>query len=168
MRFCLLILLLSTSLACAQPPPAKDSAGNTTVGIAPIDQSRYRIYGEATIDMTQVLVDENGMPVKDQFMQGPDDPQCLKCKPLTLGAAIAHALFAALPSEKDISGEQKFARGNLALRIEHDPHAKLTASEITVVKDLVGKLYSAIIISRVYPVLDPNAGPPPLALSGNK
>lgn len=126
--------------------------------------SAFAQTNDYTVNMTQILVDENNQPIKDQFMQGADDPQCLKCKPLTLGAAIAHALFAAMPSEKDVTGEQKFARGMLALRIENDPAAKLTASEVTVIKDLVGKLYGGILVTRIYPVLDPNAGPPPITL----
>jgi hypothetical protein len=155
MWFWLLIFLLCIGTSIAQEP-VKDPA--------PIDQGKHRVMGAYTINMTQVLVDENGRPIKDEYMQEPDDPQCLKCRPLTLGAAVAHALFAALPSEKDVSGEQKFSRGTLALRIENDPTAKLTASEVTVIKDLVGKLYSSIIITRVFPLIDPNAGPPPVSL----
>src|SRR5690242_16370454 len=114
----LVLLLLFTGLALAENSPD-------------VNQSHVKNGGVSGINMTQIIVDENSVPVKDQYLQEADDPQCLKCKPLTLGAAIAHALFAALPSEKDVSGEQKFARGELALRIKNSTDAKLTAGEIT-------------------------------------
>jgi|SRR6478752_2731155 len=154
MRWLVLLLLLLGSAS------AEETSG--------VNQSRFKNGGVSGINMTQVIVDENAVPVKDQYLQEPDDPKCLKCQPLTLGAAIAHALFAALPSEKDVSGEQKFARGELALRIKNNPDAKLTAAEVTVIKDLVGKLYNGVIITRIYPMIDPNAGPPAVAFTPPK
>ena len=111
------------------------------------------------IDMTQVLVDADGKPIVDPFQMTKDDPECLKCGHLTLGRAIEHALFAALPDDKT-PAEQKWARGVLAEKIKEDPHATLTAEELVVVKRVVGEVYSARLLVAMYPLLDPAAVPP--------
>lgn len=113
-----------------------------------------------TIDMTTELHDEGGTPAKDVFNQGKDDPLCLHCPSLTLGHAISHALFATLPEERDLSAEQKWARGALAMRIKDDKAATLTADEVAVIKRLLGKLYGPIVVMQTYPILDPNAKAP--------
>ncbi len=79
---------------------------------------------------------------------------------MTLGHAIAHALFTAFPDEKDLSGEQKWARGALAEQLENNPKAQLSAAQVVVIKRLLGKLYNGVIITRVYPMIDPGAAPP--------
>ena len=112
------------------------------------------------VDMTQVLLAEGGEPAKDPFDLTKDDPQCEKCKPLTMGLAIAHALVAQLPEERDMDPLQKWARGDLAAKIMSGKPVALTAEDITVIKRLVGKLYGAVLIRQIYPALDPAATPP--------
>lgn len=144
----LAMLFLAPSIAYAQP--------------APISR---------TIDMTAPLKDDHGKPMIDQLEAVPDakDPakaDCSKCGPLTVGHAIAHALFADLPQERTpqgystVTAEQRWARGALADRIKDDPKATLSAKEVTVIEKVVGEAYGTSIIMQVFPLLDPNAKPP--------
>jgi hypothetical protein len=121
-----------------------------------------------TVDMTTVLHDEGGKPIKDPSenaatVPGPDgkptlvDPDCLKCPPLTLGAAVASALF--MP-DRDASGAELWTRGTLATRVRTEKAATLTATEVTLIEKLLAKRYPApIIIMQAYPLLDPNSKP---------
>jgi len=118
-----------------------------------------------TIDMNFTLLEEDGKPVQDcdQAPAPPAPPAPPNCVPLTLGRAASHALlFGRYPGEEGLSGDVKWARGTLAERIRTDGKATLTAEEIGVVKRLIGKYYSPVIIAQAYPMLDPNAKPGPL------
>ena len=114
------------------------------------------------IDMTVVLQNEAGKPATDEFDFIPtrDQPRCENCPPLTLGHAIAHALFVQFPDERDLLAEQKWARGTLAMRIKDAKDAALSAEEVAVVKRLLAKLYGPIVVMQAFPLLDPNAKPP--------
>src|SRR5437764_299830 len=116
-----------------------------------------------TIDMTVVLRNEAGTPAIDEydFIPTRELPRCENCPPLTLGHAIAHALFAQFPDERDLSAEQKWARGALAMRARDAKDAALSAEEVAVVKRLLAKLYGPIVVVQAFPLLDPNATPPP-------
>lgn len=116
--------------------------------------------GDGAIDMTFVLHDEAGRPAKDTLMATPDDAACTHCPALTLGRAVAHALFASFPDEREIGAEQKWARAVLAQRIRDDRAVRLDADEIAVVKRLLGKAYGGVVLMQAYPLLDPNARPP--------
>ena len=111
------------------------------------------------IDMTTPLVDEVGKPMKDPFEASKDDPDCTKCAVLTLGHAVAHALFFPEKGET-LSGDQKWARGVLAQRVRDAKDAELTSEEITVIKAALAKVFGGIVLVQAYPLLDPNAKPP--------
>ena len=114
-----------------------------------------------TIDMTMVLQDEAGKPAKDTLVsEAKGDRDCANCPNLTLGAAVAHSLFATYPDERELSGEDKWARARLAQRVKEDKAAALTANEVTLIKRLLAKAYGPIVLLQAYPVLDPNAKPP--------
>lgn len=110
------------------------------------------------IDMTAILLDDKGNPILDPFEADPKDPQKI-LPPLTLGSAIAHALFAAFPDEQNLGWEAKFTRGMMAERLRNNPEVELTAEELTVIKRLLGKLYGVAIVMRAIPLLDPAAKP---------
>lgn len=119
-----------------------------------------------TIDMTHVMLDEQGKPAPDIMFKEPvspgtpdPDPACSKCPRLTLGHAIAHALFATFP-QNPATPDQKWARAVLAERIKDDPHAALTAEEVTVIKKQMGEAYGGILLVQAFPMIDPNAKVP--------
>lgn len=118
------------------------------------------------VDMTKIMLDEQGKPAKDVMAKDPatpgmpdPDPRCDRCPMLTLGVAISHALFASFQQDKD-TAEQKWARAVLAQRIRDDPQAALTADEISIIKRQLGQAYGGVLLMQAYPLLDPNAKPP--------
>jgi hypothetical protein len=121
---------------------------------------RPALAAERTIDMTVPLVDEIGRPAKDVLAREPDDPTCAHCPVLTLGHAIAHALFATLPGDKNESAEQKWARGVLADRVRDNKAAALSAEELALIKRDLAEAYGSLVIMQTFPLLDPNAKPP--------
>ncbi len=72
------------------------------------------------IDMTAPIHDQNGKPAQTCSQTAPDGKSCIKMETMTLGRAAAAALFAPLSGERNLTGEQKWARGALATRIEND------------------------------------------------
>ena len=113
---------------------------------------------QRTVDMTVVLHDAHGQPFPDCIKLSDDGKNCAKFQPLTLGAAIATALYDTYPNEQ-IDGKQKWARGILAQRIEFQKDAQLTAEEVSTIKELVGKAYGVLVVMQVYPAIDPNDKP---------
>lgn len=81
-----------------------------------------------------------------------------KNKPdLTLGEAIYAALMINYPDEKDVTGEEKFKRGDLAQRIRTNNDYQLNpGEELALVKKLVGKLYGTSLVYAIYPLIDAN------------
>lgn len=115
-----------------------------------------------SIDMTVIINDETGKPLKDASQLTKDDPDCSKCAALTLGHAAAHALFAIFPDEQNLDGMQRWGRGVLAEKIKDNPAAELTTEDVTVIKRLIGRFYNGVVLLQAYPVLDPNMTPPKL------
>jgi len=60
-----------------------------------------------------------------------------------------------LTTELDISGEEKYKRGKLAGRIFDEKEVELSLDEAKLLKDLVGKAFSASIVVPVWDLLDP-------------
>ena len=115
------------------------------------------------IDMTKVLVDQNGQPAPDVSQkippkpgQGDDDPACQRCPRLTLGSAIADALYA-LPREED--GRKKWADAELAKRIDGNKSVVLTVPEIAEIEKRIER-YGGVILMQIYPAIDPALKPP--------
>ena len=127
----------------------------------------------AGIDMTTALTDENGLAAHDELAVLVDGKSCLirkivdgilqsdnsACPPLTLGHAIYHTLLVRFQDEKDVSGEAYQARVELAKRVKDSSDAKLSSDEISLIKRLIAKVYSPIIIDQAFTLLDPNAKP---------
>jgi hypothetical protein len=117
-----------------------------------------------TVDMTIVLKDEYGNPIKDNFgVDSAKDPRCEECKPLTAGHAISHSLFIPLTDARgqdNETAEQKWANAALAMRIRDNPAAILSAAEVKRIEEHIGKTTGAIIIMQIFPLIDPNAKVP--------
>lgn len=108
-----------------------------------------------TVDMTTVITDENHHPIKDQL-----DPGEGKNNDLTLGHAIAHALFFVNSDEKDVTPEQKWAWAVFADKIKDDAHAQLTNTQGDLIYKRLSKLYNGVVLMRAMPLVDPNRKPP--------
>jgi hypothetical protein len=74
--------------------------------------------------------------------------------PFTLGVAAVRALVVPHEDERNLSPEDKFKRGELASRIHNNPALSLKSEEVTLLKKLIGKAYSPLIVFRAWPLLD--------------
>lgn len=73
---------------------------------------------------------------------------------MTLGRAVAQALFAVHPDDAKVSGEEKFSRGMLALKVRSGGEVAVTAEEITLMKKVVAQSYGSLMVAKVWPLLD--------------
>lgn len=114
------------------------------------------------VDLSKGFMDTDGKtPVQDVLSQ--DRTQTCGDKVggpcLTLRTAVFHALLQPYDDERALSGEDKFRRGALALKLldakEND--FTFTAQEVLTLKLVLGKLYSPIIVVQAYRMLDPAA-----------
>lgn len=76
-------------------------------------------------------------------------------KPFTLLNVAIEALLAAFDDEVSLSGEQKLARYNLALRIQNsDGVVEMTVEEVAQLKMLIGKAFAPLVVGQSYLLLD--------------
>lgn len=79
-------------------------------------------------------------------------------KMFTLKTACINGLYAQFEDEKNLSGEEKIKRYNLAEKIysaKDKDEVDLKAEEITLLKKLIAKAYGALIVGRCWELLDP-------------
>lgn len=75
-------------------------------------------------------------------------------KPLTLQRVSINALMTPMEDEKNLSGEEKFARYKLASRINASSIVEVTAEEIAMLKKLIGNVYAPIIVGPAFEALE--------------
>lgn len=81
-------------------------------------------------------------------------------EPLTLGAAVAHALTAAAPDEPGLAPGEAEKRLNLALRLVDGGVVEITPEERGLMKRRAGKAYrGALVPGRVAMLLEGDAAP---------
>ena len=102
------------------------------------------------IDLTQVIKDLEGKPLADSSDKDG------KPIPITLGDAIVKALEANLPEDANAAGLAKFERDALALRVYKHNSVTLTADEVTMIKERVGRYGSTRLVGVVWRMLDPS------------
>jgi hypothetical protein len=113
------------------------------------------------IKLDAVMLEENGKPAQDCDTPATATTPPKDCVPLTLRRAAAHALFyGRYPGEENLAGDIRWARGRLAERIRDEPNITLSVEEIAVVKKLMGRFYSPLVVAQAYEILDPGAMPP--------
>ena len=78
-------------------------------------------------------------------------------KPLTLQRVSINALMTPMDDEKNLGGEDKFARYKLASRINATSVVEVTAEEIAMLKKLIGKVYAPIIVGPAFEALEAEA-----------
>jgi hypothetical protein len=76
-------------------------------------------------------------------------------KKITLRLIACNALQATFDDERNLSGEEKIKRFNLALKITKTDFPDLSAEEIAEIKKLIAKGYPPLIVGRCYEILDP-------------
>ena len=112
------------------------------------------ILPSAAADFSAVIQDADGKPMAKC---SENTPAC--AVPTTLGDVASAALFATFPDENDarnpLSAAEKVKRAALALRIRSAGNVDMTAEETALIKSVVGKAYSPIIVYRAWALLDP-------------
>lgn len=107
--------------------------------------------GKPTIDFNTKFKDLDGNEVKDRQM-GLDGKFTESVA--TLGRVAANALLAMTDADKDMTGETKVKRYDLAMRIVKG-EASLKAEEIADIKAAIGKHYTPLIVGQAWKMLDP-------------
>ena len=75
-------------------------------------------------------------------------------EPVTLKSLAIGALLAIYKDEENLSGEKKFERYMLAVKINPGGKIDLKAEEIAELKRLIGKGYSVLAVGQAYELLD--------------
>ena len=101
----------------------------------------------AAIDFTQPLVGIDG-----EKIAGPPAG-----KPITLGDVAVTALQSQLKDEQDMPGAKKFELYRLAGKVYKNKACHLTAEEIALLKDRIGKVYGPGVVGPAWAILDPNS-----------
>ena len=104
----------------------------------------------AEVDFSAVITDADNAPVID--CAGSD---CAGKPPLTIGKLAMRALTASFEDERNLSGEEKFKRGQLAMRVYDGGKVALSAEDTALIKRLVAKGYGPMVVLRAWPLLDP-------------
>lgn len=125
------------------------------------------------VDLGMTFKDQDGKTLIPDTLSSEPKAKCGEREGgpcLTLGSAIFHALLQPFPDEVQpapgtpaLSGEDKFKRGALAMKIMDQKQYNFTAPELEVVKKVLGKMYSALIIVQAYRAIDPTMKDPELA-----
>lgn len=102
------------------------------------------------IDWDAPVLSPDGKPISDCETEHPD---CGKIA--TLGRIASAALFAQFPDEQSITGEEKFRRGTLAMKIMDEKNFTPQAEDLLRIKTAVAKGYSPLIVLRIWTAIDP-------------
>ena len=79
-----------------------------------------------------------------------------KTEPMTVRLAATRALSATFRDEQGLTGDEKWPRFHLALKLTNEDEPDLKAEDVVLIKGLVGKMYGPIIVGRVWALLDPS------------
>lgn len=115
---------------------------------------------ERQIDFSAPILDDRGNVVMDET-QRPVDPATRQpdmkatVPALTLGLLASHVLFS---PEQGLSAEDSWKRGSLGMRLRDGGKIALQAADVDLIKRLVAKAYSPLIVFRVWALL---GEPPP-------
>jgi hypothetical protein len=107
------------------------------------------------IDFSALIMGPTGTPMRSCEK---DTPEC--AKPATLGQVVAGVLLGAQPEEergKDPAalGVEKARKGRIAVEIINGGEHDFPAEDIAMMKSLIGKYQSPIVVMRSFDLLDP-------------
>jgi len=98
-----------------------------------------------------LLVKKMGEKITDFEGNAITDPDGTE---LTLRDVCIRALLMNHPDERNIKGEEKLRRYDLALKIQNQKTPELTTTEISNIKDLIGRAFAALIVGRAWHMLE--------------
>lgn len=107
-----------------------------------------------TIDFTQEVKGLDDKPI----MQPLATDSGAKPVALTLGDVAVNALVTPMDGDIKLTGEDKFKMNELARKIYKHKAVVLTAEDLKLVKERIGKLYAATVVGYAWHVLDGEPG----------
>lgn len=108
------------------------------------------------IDFTQQLIRlDNGEPLDIAIAACPMCRREVESKPATLRAICVDALLNQYEAERNLSGEEKMTRFNLAVRITNEDEPELRSEEVTLIKKVVAMMYGPLVMGQTWNMLDP-------------
>lgn len=106
------------------------------------------------VDFTIEIENLEGMPIPITEMNE-SGKEKKTGKNVTLKSVSVNALYSMLEDEKKLSGEDKVKRHIIAEKIYKSTGAiDIKAKEIVLLKELIGKIYSPLIVARSYELLE--------------
>jgi len=100
------------------------------------------------IDFNRVLVDFSGNPLKEETSSGSVE--------IKLRSVVINALMTLLEDDKNMSGDDKVKRYDLALLV-HNSGAEpldIKVEDVTLIKAQIGKFYGPLIVGQVWKILE--------------
>lgn len=92
----------------------------------------------------------------DIVLKGTDDADLTENgKPVILRDILVNSLMSLSKQDVGISGVDKYKRYELAMNLD----GNLKSEDITLIKKLVGQMYTPLIIGRVYDILEKKEKP---------
>lgn len=111
------------------------------------------------IDFTTVIKNQDGVALVE--CADLTDRECKQTRVVTLGSVAFSALTNVVRDPagrpETIPAEESVKRGQLGFRIYKSADAKLTAEDIALIKQQIGKMFNPMIVVRAFEVLDPNS-----------
>ena len=103
------------------------------------------------IDLTQTLIGLDGEPLQ---VQERDGDKMINVD-LVLGKVLVESLMATYKNEEmTLSGQDKVKRYKLAQKIHGAEVMQFSAEDISLLKELISKLYSTLVVGIVWEMLD--------------
>ena len=78
----------------------------------------------------------------------------MRDKPATLKDISVESLMSLLEEEKNLSGEEKLKRYELALKIKDGGIIDISVEDIALVKKLIGKMFTPLIVGQAWKNLE--------------
>lgn len=101
------------------------------------------------IDMTKAIKNLEG-----DNLNNPESKLKEK-EPLMMRIVCVNSLLTQTQDDKNIDGNEKAKRFELAMRIYTEKEIDLNVDELKLIKDLIGKIYPPLVVGRAYQILDP-------------
>jgi len=73
----------------------------------------------------------------------------------TIKSAVMGSLINVLRGDETLAAEQKVKMFELAMRIHGAEQIELTAEDVSLIKERVGKAYPPMVVGRVFQAIDP-------------
>jgi hypothetical protein len=106
------------------------------------------------IDFTQGLTTLGGEPLERTIQACENCGRPVETSAMTLRRVCINALLTQTRDERNLPGEKKARRYKLALQISNEDVVDLPPKDVALIQELVGTLYTALVVGQVWEMLD--------------